>query len=281
VNDLTGAVLAWGLPRLRDLPWRRTRDPWAVLVSEVMLQQTQVNRVIPRWAAFLDRFPTPEACASAPLGDVLREWQGLGYPRRARNLHATAVQVAAEGEFPRDLDGLLALPGIGQYTARAVMAFAFELDVAVVDTNTARVHARVAGDRLTPKGVQAKADAALAIGDSWAWNQCLMDLGATLCRPSSPGCDDCPLADLCVWRGSGDPDPAVGSAGVSGRQGRFEGSDRQARGRLLKALTRGRVQHDAAATIMRRDAEVADRLVADLVAEGLCQTDRLTIRLPD
>jgi A/G-specific adenine glycosylase len=281
VNDLTGAVLAWGLPRLRDLPWRRTRDPWAVLVSEVMLQQTQVNRVIPRWAAFLDRFPTPEACASAPLGDVLREWQGLGYPRRARNLHATAVQVAAAGEFPRDLDGLLALPGIGQYTARAVMAFAFELDVAVVETNIARVHARVAGERLTPKRVQARADAALAIGDSWAWNQCLMDLGATLCRPSSPGCDDCPLAHLCAWRGSGDPDPALGSAGVSGGQGRFEGSDRQARGRLLKALTYGRVQHDAAATIMRRDAGVADRLVADLVAEGLCQTDRLTIRLPD
>ena len=273
--------MAWGLPRLRDLPWRRTRDPWAVLVSEVMLQQTQVDRVIPRWAAFLDRFPRPEACASASLGDVLREWQGLGYPRRARNLHATAVQVAAAGEFPRDLDGLLALPGIGPYTARAVMAFAFELDVAVVDTNIARVYARVGGERLTPKQVQASADDALAIGDSWARNQCLMDLGATLCRPTSPRCDHCPVAYLCAWRGRGDPDPAVGSAGVSGRQSRFEGSDRQARGRLLKALTSGPVDRSDVSTVMQREPDVADRLVADLLAEGLCQTGRLTIRLPD
>ena len=105
MNDLTGAVLAWGVPRLRDLPWRRTRDPWAVLVSEVMLQQTQVSRVIPRWEQFLVRFPTVDACADAPLGDVLREWQGLGYPRRARNLHATAEQLAEAGAFPHDLRG--------------------------------------------------------------------------------------------------------------------------------------------------------------------------------
>lgn len=281
MNDLTGAVLAWGLPRLRDLPWRRTRDPWAVLVSEVMLQQTQVNRVIPRWESFLDRFPTPEDCAAAALGDVLREWQGLGYPRRARNLHATARRVAESGGFPHDLDGLLELPGIGPYTARAVMAFAFELDVAVVDTNIARIYARVAGERLTPKQVQSMADDAQPAGDPWAWNQCLMDLGAVLCRPSNPGCGDCPLQHLCAWRGSGGPDPALHSAGVSGRQARFEGSDRQARGRLMKVLTDGPVDRVAVATIMRREPEVAERLLSDLVAEGLCRTDRSTIRLPD
>ena len=159
-----------------------------------MLQQTQVPRVVPRWHAFLERFPTPEACAAAPLGDVLREWQGLGYPRRARNLHATAQRVVELGGFPRTLDGLLALPGIGSYTARAVMAFAFELDAAVVDTNIARVYARVAGERLTPKRVQAMADAAAPLGDAWVWNQCLMDLGAVLCRPTNPGCDECPVA---------------------------------------------------------------------------------------
>lgn len=281
MNDFTGSVLAWGLPRLRDLPWRRTRDPWAVLVSEVMLQQTQVARVVPRWEAFLGRFPTAAACAAAPLGDVLREWQGLGYPRRARNLHATARQVTDLGGFPTDLAGLLALPGIGPYTARAVMAFAFELDAAVVDTNIARVYARVAGQRLTPKTVQAMADDACPADDSWSWNQCLMDLGAVLCRPSSPGCDRCPVAAMCAWRGSDEADPAVGSSGVSVRQARFEGSDRQARGRLMKALSEGPVDRANVPSVMQRDSAIADRLLADLAAEQLCQTDRLTVRLPE
>ncbi|MEO7369254.1 MAG: hypothetical protein ABIZ69_00220 [Ilumatobacteraceae bacterium] len=173
------------MPRLRDLPWRRTRDPWAILVSEVMLQQTQALRVIPRWQAFIEVYPTPAACAAAPLGDVLRLWQGLGYPRRARNLHAVAGRIVELGRFPSTIDELIALPGIGHYTARAVLAFAFEQDVAVVDTNIARVLARVAGHRLTAKQAQADADGALAVGDSWAWNQCIMELGAMLCRPAS------------------------------------------------------------------------------------------------
>lgn len=274
-----GAVLRWGVPRLRDLPWRVTRDPWAILVSEVMLQQTQVPRVIPKWTAFLDAFPTPDACAAASLGDVLRLWQGLGYPRRARNLHATAIEITRLGGFPRDLAGLLALPGIGPYTARAVLTFAFEHDVAVVDTNIARVHARVAGRRLTPKEVQAAADEALVHGASWAFNQSLMDLGATLCRPTLPGCGECPLVPTCVWRGEG-PDPAVGSAGVSGRQARFEGSDRQARGRLLAALASAPVGAGSAATVMQRDPDVAVRLVAALVAEGLVVADGDHLRLP-
>lgn len=278
----TADVLAWGVPRLRDLPWRQTRDPWAVLVSEVMLQQTQVVRVIPRWHAFLDRFPTADACAAASLGDVLREWQGLGYPRRARNLHATAQRVAALGDFPRDLSGLLALPGVGPYTARALLAFAFELDAAVVDTNIARVYARVAGQRLSPKRVQAIADAACPSGDAWAWNQCLMDLGAVLCRPATPGCGECPVRSHCAWRGDPSvPDPAVGSSGVSGRQARFDGSDRQARGRLLRALSAGPVPRDQVAAIMQRDQPTAERLLAALITEGLCQPERLTVRLPD
>jgi len=266
---------------MRDLPWRRTRDPWAVLVSEVMLQQTQVPRVIPRWEAFLARFPTTAACADASLADVLREWQGLGYPRRARNLHATAQRVEALGGFPRDLDGLLALPGIGSYTARALLAFAFELDAAVVDTNIARVYARVGGERLTPARVQSAADAALPSGDAWVWNQCLMDLGAVLCRPGSPRCAECPLVMRCAWRRAGGPDPAIGSANVSVRQARFEGSDRQARGRLMKAMTAGPVKRADVAAVMDRDDETASRLVAALLAEGMCQTDRSALRLPD
>lgn len=280
VNDFTGAVLAWGAPRLRDLPWRRTRDPWAVLVSEVMLQQTQVARVVPRWEAFLERFPTAAACGAAPLGDVLREWQGLGYPRRARNLHATAQRVTELGAFPRDLAGLLELPGVGQYTARAVLAFAFQLDAAVVDTNIARVYARVAGERLTPKRVQAMADDACPSGDAWAWNQCLMDLGAVLCRPTNPGCGECPVRPMCAWAGGNDLDPAIGSSGVSGKQARFEGSDRQARGRLMKALSAGPVDRAQVPTIMRRDAAIATRLVDDLVTEGLCRNAASTLTLP-
>ncbi len=202
MTEFTGEVLAWGVPRLRDLPWRRTRDPWAVLVSEVMLQQTQVARVIPRWEAFLARFPDVDACATATVGDVLREWQGLGYPRRARNLHASARQVSERGSFPRDLEGLLALPGVGPYTARAVMAFAFELDAAVADTNIARVYARLAGERLTPKRLQSLADAACPSGDAWTWNQCLMDLGAVLCRPADPSCHECPVVTRCAWHNS-------------------------------------------------------------------------------
>lgn len=281
MNEFTGAVLAWGVPRLRDLPWRSTRDPWSVLVSEVMLQQTQVARVIPRWEAFLDRFPDASTCAAAPLGDVLREWQGLGYPRRARNLHATAQRVVELGGFPRDFDGLLALPGVGPYTARAVMAFAFELDAAVADTNIARVYARVTGRRLTPKQLQQRADAACPAGDAWTWNQCLMDLGAVLCRPTDPACHECPVVGSCAWGGRAHlADPAVGSAGVSGRQGRFEGSDRQARGRLMKALSDGPVARSAVAGVMQRSEQAAERLVDDLVGEGLCEFDRSTIRLP-
>jgi A/G-specific adenine glycosylase len=277
--SFTDDVLAWGVPRLRDLPWRRTRDPWAVLVSEVMLQQTQVARVIPRWQSFLARFPTPEACAAASAADVLREWQGLGYPRRARDLHATACEVVRLGAFPRDLDGLLALPGVGTYTARALLAFAFEDDAAVVDTNIARVYARVVGERLTPRRVQSVADAACPRGDAWVWNQCLMDLGAVVCRPA-PRCEECPVAVRCAWHRAGGPDPAIGSAGVSVRQARFEGSDRQARGRLMKALAAGPVTCSDVASLMGRDTATATRLVAALLAEGLCQADRTTLRLP-
>ncbi len=268
-----GAVLAWGMPRLRDLPWRRVRDPWAILVAEVMLQQTQARRVIPKWEAFLAAFPTPSACADASLGDVLRLWQGLGYPRRARNLHLAARLVADDhdGVVPDQIDDLLRLPGVGGYTARAVLAFAYERDVAVVDTNIARVLARTSGTRLTPKGAQAAADALVPHGDGWAWNQIFMDLGATTCRPT-PNCEVCPVASACRWQRHGcpSPDPAVGSAGVSGTQARFEGSERQARGHVLSALVTG------AAPAVRFDQRILDGLVAD----GLVVIEAGTASLP-
>jgi A/G-specific adenine glycosylase len=258
----SGAVLAWGMPQLRDLPWRRVRDPWAILVAEVMLQQTQGRRVIPKWEAFTGDYPTPAALAHAALGDVLRRWQGLGYPRRARNLQlaATMMVESHDGIVPDVLDDLLTLPGVGPYTARAVMAFAFERDVAVVDTNIARVLARTAGCRLTTNQAQSMADELVPAGEGWAWNQIFMDLGAVVCRPD-PNCDECPLRSACRWFAAGrvDPDPATGSAGVSRRQAPFEGSDRQARGRLLAALGRGPLVA----------SELDGRILEGLVADGL------------
>ncbi len=277
-------MLGWGAAQLRDLPWRRTRDPWAVLVSEVMLQQTQVARVLPAWRAFLAAFPDPPACAAAPLGEVLRRWQGLGYPRRALRLHAAATRVAELPRFPDELAGLLALPGVGPYTARAVLVFAFERDVAVVDTNIARVLARLAGRRMTAREVQRLADELVPEGLGWTWNQTLMDVGATLCRPARPDCGACPLAAACAWRGGGGPaagdDPAPGSAGVSARQAPFDGSLRQARGALLRALGAGPVRMDDVAAVVGRDPTVASSVVAGLVADGLCVTRGDTIHLP-
>jgi A/G-specific adenine glycosylase len=270
-SDPRLALLAWGDAERRDLPWRRTRDPWAVLVSELMLQQTQVPRVLPRYAAFLAAFPTAPACAAAPLADVVRAWEGLGYNRRAVNLHRAAVRIAEDG-FPDTLAGLMALPGVGPYTARAVLAYAYEVDVAVVDTNVARILARLEGRRLSPKDAQAAADSLAAPGESWAWNQAMMDLGAQRCRPR-PHCDGCPLAPWCRWRRAGfpAPDPAVGSAHVSGGQSPFDGSDRQGRGRLVAALRRGPVAAVDLARVMGwpGDPDRAVRVAATLVADGL------------
>lgn len=250
-----------------------------MLVSEVMLQQTQAARVVPRYVEFLATYPSAAACAAASLGDVLRRWNGLGYPRRARDLHAAARRVVELGAFPDTLDGLRALPGVGPYTARAVLAFAFERDAAVVDTNVARVFARVAGRGLTQREVQAHADASAPVGEAWAWNQSIIELGAVLCRPVSPACGVCPLASHCAWRGRGD-DPAVGSARVSVRQARFEGSDRQARGRLLRAASAAPLPARRFADAAGRPAADAHRLVDDLVREGLLVRDGGTVRLP-
>lgn len=270
-------VLSWGEPRLRDLPWRQTRDPWLVLVSEVMAQQTQIGRVVPKWLDFVAAYPTPADCAAAPLGDVLRRWHGLGYPRRARALHAAAAEVARLGGVPNELDALLALPGVGQYTARAVLAFAFELPAAVVDTNIARVLARLSGRRLSAREAQSLADRLLPLEHVWLWNQSLMELGSSLCRPQTPDCARCPLETSCAWRGRG-IDPAPGSAGVSRTQERFEGSARQARGRLMNALVVGPVRDSETESVMRHRAH--RELVAALCVEGLVVLDGEHLRLP-
>lgn len=276
------AVLEWGAAVRRDLPWRRTRDPWAILVAEVMAQQTQVDRVVPKWESFLARWPDAASFADATLAEVLDAWAGLGYPRRARNLRSAAQRITQEhgGVVPRDLRALLDLPGIGPYTARAVMAFAHELDAAVVDTNVGRILARRSGGTLTASGAQEAADSWLPAGHAWAWNQTMLDLGAMLCRPVDPGCGECPARPGCRWASTGrpDPDPARGSAGVSRPQARFEGSARQARGRLLHAARSGPVASQRWTSVVgwtdRADAVEAVRTVVDsLLADGLCHLD--------
>lgn len=283
-----GRLLAWSATTRRDLPWRRTREPWAVLVAETMLQQTQVSRVAPRYEAFLERFPTPAACAAAPLGEVLVLWAGLGYNRRAAQLHRAAVVIMEDhgGVVPGDLDALRALPGVGPYTARAILAFAFERDVGVVDTNVARVSARRLGRTLRAREVQEEADAVVPAGQGWAWNQALLDLGATVCTARAPSCGSCPIRAACAWRRQGcpSPDPAVGSAGVSGGQSRFEGSDRQGRGRLVDHLRRAPVLPAELAEVMGwpQDPARARRVATGLVADGLAVEDPHTgaLRLP-
>ena len=281
-NDRIAAnLIQWGSGSLRDLPWRRTNDPWRVLVSEVMLQQTSVARVMPKYEAFLEAFPTPGALAEAPLGDALRLWSGLGYPRRCRNLQATAVVLHEQfnDQMPITIDELLTLPGIGQYTARAVLAFAHRADVAVVDVNVSRVLSRLEGVPMKARALQDFADELVQQGLGWEWNQVMMDFGARHCTVRSPLCDSCPVRTQCKYKGNGE-DPAQLSSGVSKPQPRFEGSDRQARGRALRAVGDGSQQIADVIAAMRVDEGRAEKLIASLVDEGLLQRTGKTITLP-
>ena len=280
-DRIASALIEWGSGSLRDLPWRRTNDPWRVLVSEVMLQQTSVARVMPKYEAFLEAFPTPAALAQAPLGEALRLWSGLGYPRRCRNLQATAVVLHEQfdGRMPASLEELLALPGIGQYTARAVLAFAHRIDVAVVDVNVSRVLSRLEGVPMKARALQEFADELIPEGLAWEWNQVMMDFGARHCTVRAPKCDTCPARRECRYKGVGE-DPAQLSAGVSKPQARFEGSDRQARGRAIKAVSSGAMNINDVVEVMRVEEQRALALIASLVNEGLLQRTDVMITLP-
>ena len=262
------ALIAWGSQHRRDLPWRKTRNPWAILVSELMLQQTQVARVIPKYRAFLGEFPTPAACAAAPLGDVIRAWAGLGYNRRAVSLHRAAVAIG-HGPFPSTLAGLLALQGVGPYTARAVLTFAFEHDVGVLEVNTTRVVMRLTGEEPT----QAVADALVPVGEGWVWNQAMIDLGATVCLRRDPRCGECPVRRWCRAPGAEASPPTF--------QSRFAGSDRQGRGRLIDALRAGPVAWDDVPAAMGwpDDPARSQRVLDGVVADGLATSDGTRVSL--
>lgn len=277
VNEqFVSVVLAHANDTLRPLPWRDTRDPWAVCVSEVMLQQTQVARVVPYFARFMAAFPSVDACANASQAAVVTAFSGLGYNRRAVYLHRTAVAVVTrhDGVFPDTLEDLLALPGIGPYTARALLAFAFERDVAVVDTNVSRVIARaLVGAPVTARDVQAHADRLVPKGQGWLWNQGLLDFAATICTKRAPSCNRCPFVSKCVWQSTAanGPDPADGSAFVTAAQTPFAGSDREGRGRVIAALADGpRAYGELAAITGWHDTpERVEQMVSGLVRDHL------------
>jgi A/G-specific adenine glycosylase len=249
------SVLAWYGREGRRLPFRGTTDPYLVLVSETILQQTQVSRGGPAWQVFTARFPTVEALAASSPADVVRAWQGLGYDRRAINLRRAAKVVVDElgGRFPRDVAGLERLPGVGPYTARAVASIAYGLPVGAVDTNVRRVLGRaLAGDAasLSAPELQAVADALAHTEQPGDWTAALMDLGSTICRPRGPRCDVCPVAAFCRYAGvraptgdpttsratAPDPDPARPARAVRERPVPFERSNRWLRGRILDRL---------------------------------------------
>lgn len=303
-TEIAASVLSFWIPSslraTRDrLPWRRDPyDPWAVLVSEVMLAQTGVGRVAKRFGPFLAQYPAPEAMAADRLGEVLRAWTGLGYPRRAARLREAAVVIAGEhaGVVPADLESLSRLAGVGPYTARAVLAFAYDRPEMPVDTNVGRVLARaLAGRPLTKTQAQSAADGLAHAGGQGGGRllaQAVMDLGAQLCTPRRPRCGACPLGDgsaICAWQAArqraaapssaGAPaplgatfdDPARRSAAASRRQARFEGSDRQGRGRMLRSAAAGPIAAARLAEVAGwpDDPARAERVAASLLFDGL------------
>jgi A/G-specific adenine glycosylase len=262
------AILGWYAAVRRDLPWRRTRDPYRILVSEVMLQQTQVARVVPYYEAFLSAFPDAGALARAPAADVLRAWSGLGYNRRALALQRAAAAVAADG-WPTDLGGLQALPGIGPYTAAAVASFAFGAQVAAVDTNVRRVIERWDRRYRRPAALAKRAAALLPAGGADEWNQAMMELGATVCAAQAPACDACPALS-CRSRGRPLAPPARRPRAAQ----RFEDSDRFVRGRIVAALAAGEALPDGFPAVR------LERALAGLERDGLVVRDGGTVRLP-
>lgn len=286
-SPLHAPVLAWYARSARDLPWRRPgTSPWAVLVSEVMLQQTPVARVRPVFEAWVDRWPAPADLAAEPPGEAVRAWGRLGYPRRALRLHAAATVVVSRhaGRLPSTYDDLLALPGVGAYTAAAVMSFAHGGRHAVLDTNVRRVLARVVGGSEHPapgltvaerRSAEALLPDAAPVAARWA--VAVMELGALVCTARAPACGDCPVREACAWRQAGSP----AYAGPPRRRQPFAGTDRQVRGLLLAAMRDSTGPVPAARLDgLWADAEQRTRALEGLVADGLAEVTARGYRLP-
>lgn len=283
---LAERLVPWYRANARDLPWRRPGfGAWGVLVSELMLQQTPVARVIPLLEAWLARWPTPSALADDAPAEAVKAWANLGYPRRALWLHRAAVEIRDRhgGVVPRDVDALLALTGIGDYTARAVAVFAYGQRHPVVDTNTRRVIARAVAGTEHPgpahrRDLDAMADLLPEAADEAAiMNAAAMELGQVVCVARTPRCDRCPIRDLCAWRAAGSP----ATPDLRRKQARYEGSDRQARGAVLRALRASDAPVALSALVPDwHDAAQRDRAILSLLADGLIESDGELARLP-
>ncbi|MES9538720.1 A/G-specific adenine glycosylase [Actinomadura sp. NPDC000600] len=272
----TAPILDWYDANARDLPWRAPdAPPWGVLVSEIMLQQTPVSRVLPVWDAWMTRWPTPAALAAEPSGEAVRAWGRLGYPRRALRLHETARAITERhgGDVPSSHADLLALPGIGAYTAAAVASFAFRQRHAVLDTNVRRVLARLLTGVEYPPKTQTRAEVRLAESllpldppTAARWAVAVMELGALVCTARSPRCVDCPVIDRCAWQSNGRPT----YDGPPRRGQTYAGTDRQCRGRLL-AVLRDAEEPVAkpALDIVWSDPVQRERALDALIADGL------------
>ena len=276
-NAFRDHLLTWWQANRRDLPWRQTRDPYRILISEVMLQQTQVDRVIPYYHAWLDAFPTVHELANAPIADVIRLWKGLGYNRRAVNLQRTAQAVVESGgEFPRGVDSLLKLPGIGPYTAGAIACFAFEMDVPFIDTNMRRVLHRVLIGVDVPKPtVNDRAMTELAAklippGDGWNWNQALIEFGALQCTSRKPLCIICPLQMECIARPTIHTAIAESVRKPNAKPEVFRESNRYFRGRVVDALReREAITFEELGPLVRPGFSEADGMWLLEVVQGL------------
>lgn len=275
-QDLVEPILHWYDENARDLPWRRPEaSAWSVLVSEFMLQQTPVVRVLPVHATWLERWPTPAALAAESSGEAVRAWGRLGYPRRALRLHGAATAITAEhgGEVPTSYDELLALPGVGDYTAAAIAAFAFGQRQVVLDTNVRRVLARaVSGTEFPARSVnRAERDLAAAIlpedpPTAATWSVAVMELGALVCTAERPRCDACPVRSRCAWQSAGAP----AYDGPPRKVQAWAGTDRQCRGRLLAVLrdAPGAVDRDRLDAAWE-DVPQRERALASLLTDGL------------
>lgn len=287
VAETQRAVLDWYAANGRDLAFRRTTDPWAILVSEVMAQQTQAARAAEAWQRFMAAYPTPASLAAASPADVIRAWRGLGYNRRALALHRAARVIVEEhgGLVPDSLEALVALPGIGPYTARAVLAIAFDRPVAALDVNVRRVLGRAfALDAVRPTDRQSAADALVPPGRAADWTHALMDIGAAFCRPREPRCDACPLREMCPAAGG-----VLAVAPPARPSPRFTSTSRWLRGRILDTLRdapdNAWVRFDA--SIGEHSMAAVSSALAALATEGMITLDAdrarlaLTSRRPD